>query len=65
MKGRKTLVLLGLVTFGQQEVASAQVTNEQRFDLGSVEVNMGVGLLNGQAREKVYGVDAGGKKSAS
>ncbi len=62
MTGRKALVLLGAVTFGQEALAHAQMTNEQRFNLGSVEVNMGVGLLNGQARETVYDVEAGGKK---
>jgi len=63
MKGQKTLFLLGLVTFAQQAMADAQMTNEQRVDLGSVELSMGVGLLNGQAREKVYDTDDGKKIS--
>jgi plasminogen activator len=63
MKGHKTLVLLGLAVFGQQAVADSQITHEQRVDLGTVELSMGVGLLNGQAREKVYDTDDGKKIS--
>jgi hypothetical protein len=63
MKGQKTLVLLGLAVFGQQAIADSQITNEQRVDLGSVELSMGVGLLSGQAREKVYDTDNGEKIS--
>jgi plasminogen activator len=62
MKGRKTLVMLGLFAFGQEAVARAQTTDEQRFRLGSVGVSLGVGLLNGQSQEKVYDVDEGGRK---
>ncbi|OUM74671.1 hypothetical protein AUC60_07995 [Pseudomonas caspiana] len=47
-------MLLGLVAFGQQVLADAQVTNEQKLRLGSVEFNLGVGLLNGKSQEKVY-----------
>ena len=54
MNGRNTLVLLGLVALGQEAVANAQVTNEQRLQVGSVELSLGVGLLNGKAEEKVY-----------
>jgi outer membrane protease len=62
MKGQKMRVLVGLMMFGQWAVAHAQSTQEQRFQLGSVEVNLGVGLLNGQSREKAYRVNDGGKK---
>lgn len=61
MTGRKTLVLLGLVALGQEAVADAQVAKEQRFQVGSVEMSLGVGLLNGQSQEKVY--DEGEKLS--
>jgi outer membrane protease len=54
MNGRKTLVLLGLMACAQQALASAQVTNEQRLRVGSVELSLGAGLLNGQSQEKVY-----------
>lgn len=54
MDGRKTLVLLGLVACAGQALASAQVTNEQRLQVGSVELSLGAGLLNGQSQEKVY-----------
>jgi outer membrane protease len=62
MNGRKTLVLLGLVACAPQALAHAQVTQEQRLQLGSVELNLGVGLLSGQSQEKVFDVDDGGKK---
>lgn len=61
MSGRKALVLLGLVAFGQEALADAQVTNEQKIQVGSVELNLGVGLLNGRSLEKVY--DEGRKLS--
>lgn len=54
MNKRKTLVLLGLAALGQEALADAQVTNEQRLKLGRVELNLGVGLLNGQSQEKAY-----------
>jgi outer membrane protease len=54
MNGRKTLVLLGLVALGQEALADAQVTNEQKLKLGSVEFSLGAGLLNGRSLEKVY-----------
>lgn len=60
--GRKTLFLmtaLGLSALGQQAWADAIVTNEQRLKVGSVDLSMGLGLLNGRSQEKVYG---GGKK---
>ena len=63
MKGRKTLLMLGLVAFAHEAMATAQVTGEQRFELGSIEMNLGVGVLNGQAREKVFRPDNGKKMS--
>lgn len=45
---------LGFVVLGQEVQAAAHVTNEQRLKVGSVELNLGVGLLNGQSQEKVY-----------
>ena len=42
-------------------MASAQVTTEQRLQVGSVEMSLGAGLLNGQSQEKVY--DLGDKVS--
>lgn len=61
MNGRKALVLLGLAVIGQEVLADAQVTNEQKLRLGSIELNLGVGLLNGKSQEKVY--DLGQKLS--
>lgn len=61
MKGRITLVLLGMVAVGQEAAAQAHLTNEQRFQVGSVEMSLGVGLLNGKSHEKVY--DEGEKLS--
>jgi plasminogen activator len=63
MKVRKTLALLGLVTVGQQAMAHAHATDEQRFQLGGVEMSLGLGLLNGRALEKMYDVDDGEKVS--
>jgi len=63
MKVRKTLTLLGLVTVGQHAIAHAHTTDEQRFQLGGVEVSLGLGLLNGQAQEKVYDTYDGQKVS--
>lgn len=63
MKGRKTLLWLGLVALGTEALAEAQTTREERFQLGAVGVSLGVGLLNGQAREKVYDVESGQKIS--
>lgn len=63
MKGRKTLVLVGLMTFGQHALVHAHATDEQRFHLGDVEVSLGVGLLNAKAQEKVYDVSDGKKIS--
>lgn len=54
MNLRKTLVLLGMVTLGQEALANAQVTDEQRFQLGDLELSVGMGLLSGHAEEKVY-----------
>ncbi|WP_162874460.1 omptin family outer membrane protease [Pseudomonas viridiflava] len=51
---RETLVLLGLVAFGHEALADAKVFNEQKTKLGSIELNLGVGLLNGRSLEKVY-----------
>lgn len=61
INGRKALVLLGLVAVGQEVLADAQITNEQKLRLGSIELNLGVGLLNGKSQEKVY--DLGQKLS--
>jgi outer membrane protease len=61
MNGRKTLVVLGLMACAQQALASAQVTNEQRLQVGSAQLSLGAGLLNGQSQEKVY--DRGDKVS--
>ncbi len=61
MTGRNTWVLLGLVMVGQEALADAQMADEQRFQLGSVKLSLGVGVLNGQAKEKVY--DEGEKLS--
>ncbi|SEP88202.1 plasminogen activator [Pseudomonas sp. NFACC02] len=63
MKVRKTLALLGLVTVGQHAVAHAHTLDEQRFQLGGVDVSLGLGLLNGQAQEKVYDAYDGQKIS--
>jgi len=55
--GRKTLLLLtalGLSALGQQALADAKVTNEQRLKVGGVDLSMGLGLLNGRSQEKVY-----------
>ncbi|MGV6394729.1 omptin family outer membrane protease [Pseudomonas caspiana] len=55
--GRKTLLLftaLGLSALGQQAFADARVTNEQRLKVGSVDLSLGLGLLNGRSQEKVY-----------
>jgi len=55
--GRKTLLLftaLGLSALGQQALADATVTNEQRLKVGSVDLSLGLGLLNGRSQEKVY-----------
>jgi outer membrane protease len=54
MNGRNTLVMLGLVALGQEAMANAQVTREQQLQVGSVELNLGVGLLSGKSEEKVY-----------
>ncbi|MCQ3033716.1 omptin family outer membrane protease [Pseudomonas syringae] len=61
INGRNALVLLGLVAVGQDVLADAQVTNEQKLRLGSIELNLGVGMLNGKSQEKVY--DLGQKLS--
>lgn len=58
---RKALVVLGMVAFGLDALADAQVTNEQKMRLGSVELSLGMGLLNGRSQEKVY--DRGEKLS--
>ncbi|WP_177325380.1 omptin family outer membrane protease [Pseudomonas sp. CFII64] len=54
MNGRNTLVMLGLFALGQEAMANAQITKEQQLQVGSVELNLGVGLLNGKSEEKVY-----------
>lgn len=46
--------MLGLVAMGQEALAHAHVTEERRFGAGDVEVSVGLGLLNGQAKEKAY-----------
>lgn len=63
MKGRKTLLWLGLAAFAAEALAEAQTTREEQFQLGAVGVSVGVGLLSGQAREKVYDVESGQKIS--
>jgi outer membrane protease len=55
--GRKKLLVmtaLGVTALGQQALADATVTNEQRLRVGSVDLSMGLGLLNGRSQEKVY-----------
>lgn len=61
MNARTILVMLGLAAYAGSALASAQVTNEQRLQVGSVEMSLGAGLLNGQSQEKVY--DSGDKVS--
>jgi len=63
MKASNTLVLLTLAAFAQESLAHAQVMDEQQFQLGSVELSLGTGLLNGQAQEKVYDTYDGNKVS--
>jgi plasminogen activator len=63
MKGRNTLLWLGLAALGTEALAEAQTTREEQFQLGVVGVSLGVGVLNGQAREKVYDVESGQKIS--
>lgn len=63
MKGRGTLVMLGLTLLAQDAMADAKMTDEQRFQVGGVAVSLGVGLLNGQAQEKVYDTFDGKKIS--
>lgn len=63
MKGRNTLLWLGLAAFGTEALAESQTTREEQFQLGAIGVSLGVGLLNGQAREKVYDADNGRKLS--
>jgi len=62
MKASKTLVLLTLAALAQESLAHAQMKDEQQFQVGSLELSLGAGLLNGQAQEKVYDTDEGGKK---
>ena len=61
MTVRKAWTLFGVVVLGQEALAHAHVNEEQRFSVGDVEVSMGLGLLNGQSKEKVY--DEGEKLS--
>ncbi|WP_296184184.1 omptin family outer membrane protease [Pseudomonas sp. UBA1879] len=61
MTVRKAWALFGVVVMGQEALAHAHVNQEQRFSVGDVEVSMGLGLLNGQSKEKVY--DEGEKLS--
>ena len=63
MNVRKTLVLLGMVAVGQEALANAQMTDEQRFQLGSLEVSVGMGVLSGKAEEKAYDGETGEKIS--
>jgi len=63
MKGFRTLAILGLTLLTQEAVANAKVNDEQRFRLGDVTASLGLGLLNGQAQEKVYNPDNGKKIS--
>jgi len=63
MKGRKTLLWLGLATLGTEALAEAQTTREEQFQLGAVRASVGVGLLNGQAQERVYDPYSGQKIS--
>jgi outer membrane protease len=61
MTVRKAWALFGVVALGQEALAHAHVHEEQRFSAGDVEVSMGLGLLSGQSKEKVY--DEGEKLS--
>lgn len=63
MNGPKTLVLVGLALFGQEALATAQVTDKQHFLLGNLELNLGMGLLSGTAEEKAYDLYDGKKIS--
>lgn len=63
MKGRKTLLWLGLAALGTEALAEAQTTREEQFQLGAVRASVGVGLLNGQAQERVYDPYSGQKIS--
>lgn len=63
MKGSRTLAILGLTLLTQEAVANAKVNEEQRFRVGDVTASLGLGLLNGQAEEKVYDTDDGKKTS--
>ena len=61
MKARKTLLWLGLAAFAAEALAEVQTIREEQFQLGAVGVSVGVGLLSGQAQEKVYDVESGQK----
>ncbi|MFJ3521243.1 omptin family outer membrane protease [Pseudomonas sp. NPDC090203] len=63
MNGRRTLAVMGLALLVQDAAADAKVTEEQGFQLGQVAVSLGLGMLNGQAQEKVYDTDDGKKIS--
>ncbi|MFS2160107.1 omptin family outer membrane protease [Pseudomonas sp. Pseusp122] len=63
MNVRKTLLLLGLVAVTPQVWADAQVSREQLFQVGDLELSVGMGLLSGKAEEKAYDTDDGKKIS--
>lgn len=63
MNGPKTLVLLGLVAVAPQIWADAKVSREQLFQVGDLELSVGMGLLSGKAEEKVYDARDGHKNS--
>lgn len=63
MNVSKTLVLVGLVAFAPQVWASAQVSREEQFQVGALELSVGMGLLTGKAEEKAYDTDDGEKIS--
>jgi plasminogen activator len=63
MNGPKTLLLLGLVAVAPQIWADAQVSREQLFQVGDLELSVGMGLLSGKAEEKAYDTDDGKKIS--
>ncbi|MFJ3484411.1 omptin family outer membrane protease [Pseudomonas sp. NPDC090202] len=62
IKGWQLPLCLGLAAMSQQTLASAEISREQAFRVGSVDLSLGVGVLNGQGRETVYDVDRGGRK---
>lgn len=63
MKGRGSLVVMGLALLGNEAAADAKLADEQRYQWGSAAVSLGVGMLNGQAQAKVYDTRDGKKIS--